>query len=238
MPLCVSRRRLLDRKTLPRATCDWVLDSGGFSELSLTGGWSISPREYVRVVRRYQQEIGRMVWAAPMDWMCEPGMLARTGKTVAEHQALTVLNFVQLRDLAPDCPFIPVLQGWACDDYRRHADAYGTAGVDLGAAPVVGLGSVCRRQHMGVAEQIVRSLQGLRLHGFGFKLTGLERVGGLLVSSDSMAWSIHARYRLPLPGCSHKNCANCSVWALQWRQKVLAAVNKGEASPEQLLLWN
>jgi len=52
-----------------------------------------------------------------MDWMSEPIMLAKTGLTVAVHQARTVANYLALRDLAPDLPFIPVLQGWRLDDY-------------------------------------------------------------------------------------------------------------------------
>lgn len=42
-------------------------------------------------------------------------------------------------------------------------------------APLVGLGSVCRRQDTAAADRIVRALQPLRLHGFGVKITGLRR---------------------------------------------------------------
>jgi hypothetical protein len=39
------------------------------------------------------------------------------------------------------------------------------------------LGSVCRRQDTGMVESLVRDLhaQGIRLHGFGFKVLGLAR---------------------------------------------------------------
>ena len=47
--------------------------------------------------------------------MCEPFMLAKTGLTVAEHQARTVANYLELRSLAPELPFVPVLQGWSLD---------------------------------------------------------------------------------------------------------------------------
>ena len=67
-------------------------------------------------VRRYRDEIGGLEWAAPMDWMCEPFMLAKTGLTVAEHQARTVANYLELRSLAPELPFVPVLQGWSLDN--------------------------------------------------------------------------------------------------------------------------
>jgi hypothetical protein len=65
---------------------------------------------------------------------------------------------------------------------------------------------------------------GFKLHGFGFKTLGLERVGHLLASADSAAWSSHARHRPPLPGHPHKNCANCIDYALRWRTRVLAAI--------------
>src|SRR5690242_4741899 len=80
VPLFVSHRRLLGelrpgrgaRKTLPRARGPWALDSGGFTELQMFGEWRTTPAEYIAAVRRYRDEIGGLVWAAPMDWMCEP----------------------------------------------------------------------------------------------------------------------------------------------------------------------
>lgn len=228
VPLFVSHRRLKDRKRLPVAVTDWALDSGGFSELSLYDTWRTTSAEYVAAVRRYATEIGRLAWAAPQDWMCEPHMLAKTGLTVAEHQRLTVDNLLTLRTLAPDLPFVPVLQGWDVDDYLHHADAYDRAGINLTTEAVVGLGSVCRRQHTGEVEHLACELhaRGVReLHGFGFKIQGLARAGHLLGSADSMSWSYEARRRLPLPGCAgHKNCANCATYALAWRQRMLTGL--------------
>jgi hypothetical protein len=70
VPLFISRRRLAGRKTLPRARGPWALDSGGFQELTLHGRWTLTPREYVREVRRYASEIGNLRFAAAMDWLC------------------------------------------------------------------------------------------------------------------------------------------------------------------------
>jgi hypothetical protein len=109
VPLFVSHRTLCGRRELPRARGPWALDSGGFTELTLHGRWQTSPAEYVEAVARYQAEIRGLVWAAPMDWMCEPSMLARTGLSVAGHQVRTVENYCLLRQLAPWLPFIPVL---------------------------------------------------------------------------------------------------------------------------------
>ena len=239
--LFVSDTRLRDRKSMPRARGAWSLDSGGFTQLQKHGSWdSVTPRQYADRVRRYAEEIGNLVWAAPQDWMCEPIIIngGQIGKTtfagthlsVAEHQRRTVENFLELRSLAPDLPFIPVLQGFALDDYLACAVRYAEQGVDLSAEPTVGLGSVCRRQNTSEAAAIItaitRAVPGIRLHGFGIKTSGLSAYGSLLASSDSTAWSDTARKeQILLPGCAgHKNCANCIRWAFQWRQKVLASL--------------
>lgn len=222
VPLFVSRQRLVRRKKLPRATAPWSLDSGGFSQVAANGRFTFTAEEYVRDVRRYRDEIGNLQWAAPMDWMCESPMLAKSGLTIAEHQRLTVTNFLDLRFLADDLPFVPVLQGQTLDDYRRCADLYCSWGVDLSTS-LVGLGSVCRRQATDEIGEIVGHFhaQGLRLHGFGCKKGAIDRYGHLLASADSMAWSFAARInQRRLPGCTHKglDCRNCLQWALTWRE--------------------
>lgn len=209
VPLFVSRSRLQRRIQLPVPIGPWALDSGGFSEITRFGRWTISAEEYVAMVRRYVSEMPGLVFAAPQDWMVEPAMLKLTGLTVADHQRLTVANFLDLRQLAPDLPFIPVLQGQILDDYRRHLDAYDAAGVDLTALSRVGLGSVCRRQ--ATSEIVIVSGladDGLRLHGFGMKETGLRLVGD--------------RLKYHNPKCLHKGtCSTCLVYALKWRYKVV-----------------
>lgn len=225
-PLFVSHRRMAKRRGLPRAACRWALDSGGFTELKMFGRWQTTPRAYMAAAKRYRDEIGLLDWAAPQDWMCEPFMLARTGKSISQHQALTVQSYLELRALAPDLPFAPVLQGWTLADYHRCIDMYERGGVDLWACPIVGLGSVCRRQSTVEIGAIVDSLAGvgLMLHGFGVKMSGLSRYSACLVSADSMAWSYAARREDPLPGHAHKNCANCREYAEGWRGRLLAKV--------------
>lgn len=231
VPLFVSHRRLMRYKTHPRAVTGWALDSGGFSELSIFGEWKTQPADYARAVVGYQAEIGNLEWAAVQDWMCEAVMLKRTGLTIAEHQARTIKSYLDLCDLEPAAPWAPVLQGWALGDYLNHVEQYARAGVDLAGLPIVGVGTLCRRQRTAEAEEILQTLAGLglRLHGFGFKLQGLENVAGALDSSDSMAWSLHARKRPALPGCHHKTCASCPKYALRWRGRVLSVI--AEARP-------
>lgn len=170
------------------------------------------------------EEIGNMAWAAPMDWMCEPFILEKTGLSVQNHQDKTIDNFIALRTMAPDLPFIPVLQGWTEYDYLVHLESYAVRGIDLTKENLVGVGSVCRRQGTIRVQQIFDNLYraGLSTHGFGLKIKGIKMHGHQLTSADSMAWSLDARRDKPLPGHTHKNCANCLEWALNWREKVLA----------------
>ncbi|EWC64484.1 Phage protein [Actinokineospora spheciospongiae] len=221
VPLLVSHRRLAGRRSLPRASGPWALDSGGFTELSLHGRWRTDAVAYATAVRRYATEIGNLDWAAPRDWMTEGSVLARTGLSLSSHQRRTVTDYLRLRDLAPDLPFIPVLQGQSITDYHHCADLYERHGVDLATLPLVGVGSVCRRQHTAEVEAIVRALtaRGYRLHTFGAKILGLDRYGDTITSSDSMSWSFSGRY---VPGCSptHRSESNCLGFALSWYRRV------------------
>lgn len=221
-PLCISRRRLARYRTWPRALGPWMLDSGGFTELSLSGRWQTSPQAYAADARRALLEIGGLCAAAPQDWMCEPLMLARTALSVPEHQRRTIDSYRQLQDLAPEVPWFPVLQGWDPADYLHHVDAYAAAGVDLSTLPLVGVGTVCRRQHTAALSAVIEPLAalGLPLHGFGIKLQGLESAGTLLASADSLAWSYHARRNPPLPGCRHASCSNCFRFATTWADRI------------------
>jgi hypothetical protein len=228
VPLFISHVRLRKRKRLPQARGQWALDSGGFTELSRHGGWRTTVTEYVEAVDRYGSEIGRLEWAAPMDWMCEPHMIENTGLTVREHQDRTVVNYLELRGRGP---FIPVLQGWDEADYHYCADLYAAAGVDLTAEPLVGLGTVCRRQGTAEIRRVVSGLaeRGLSLHGFGVKRLGLPAIAHLVESADSMAWSSRGRMAwqhddLQLCGGAgdHRgSCANCQAWALRWRGNLI-----------------
>lgn len=238
VPLFVSRVTMPKTK-LPRAIGPWALDSGAFSEIQLHGRWTLEPAAYVDEVRRYASEIGQLEWASIQDWMCEPVMIARTGLSVEIHQARTIESYLRLRDLAPELPWAPVIQGWTIGDYDRHADAYADAGVDLRALPVVGVGSVCRRQNTLSASLLLAGLaaRGLdNLHGFGFKVSGLTaavRHAAMtgapmsLASADSLAWSYQARREPPLPECSgHINCANCLRFALEWRERLFSTLER------------
>ncbi|MER7838291.1 hypothetical protein ABTY98_20960 [Streptomyces sp. NPDC096040] len=235
-PLFLKSEHFVAAAKLYPALGPYAVDSGGFSELKDKGTWTRSPRQYVGDLRRIWECVGPYDWAAPQDWMCEEAIIqggwfgglyfVGTRLSVEEHQRRTVANFLELRSLAPDLRIAPVIQGDSVPAYERCVELYERAGVDLRAEPVVGLGSVCRLQstRQGAAIVTAMAAHGFKLHGFGFKTLGLEKVGHLLASADSAAWSYHARKRPPLPGHTHKNCANCIDYALCWRERVLGSL--------------
>jgi len=232
IPLFVSVRTLRGRKKMPRALGPWCLDSSGFTELNMYGAWKTTPRQYVADVRRISNEVGNLKWAAAQDYMCEPFVLKKTGLSIGQHQSLTVANYIELRSLAPELPIAPVLQGFHLDDYLRCVDLYQKMGVNLFDAPVVGVGTMCRRQGTQDAHRILGELAktGLPLHAFGFKKAGLMLSRRFLASSDSLAWSYDARRNQSVRcGGTHKSCANCMTFALRWREillRELAAADK------------
>jgi hypothetical protein len=235
VPLFVSDRRLRGRKrVLRKATCDWALDSGGFTEVSQHGKYTTTAAEYAARARRYSDEVGRLCWAAPQDWMCEPFVIAKTGLTVAEHQRRTIRSLVDLRGIEPGIRWAPVLQGWKPEDYFDHVAQYADAGVDLKAEAIVGVGSVCRRQGTAEGERIFRTLFdrfGLNLHGFGLKIDAIRRYADVLESADSLAWSFRARKigAPAFPECvgRHVTCGNCRRYAMAWRDKVINGGGSG-----------
>lgn len=233
----------------------WALDSGGFSELTIHGEWTVTPEQFVEEVHRFAGEIGDPDFVVCQDWMCEPQIregaanFKGTGLSVKEHQRRTVQNILDLMDLDSDVPWMPVLQGWEIHEYYEHLDMYDAAGIDLHDFPALGIGSVCRRGHTDEVEEMMTDLSraDLKLHGFGLKVKGLRRVAERLASADSMAWSYQARRRETLPECveeakqkaeerhqqglppskrnGHKNCANCIRYAMKWRKRVLESMN-------------
>jgi hypothetical protein len=258
VPLCISRNRLIRYKTLPRAVGRWVMDSGGFTMIQQHGRWPMTAAEYVTEVRRIVDGVGKMPdWVAPMDNMCEsqviygrrdvprsspqwfhgtrelrglkPGDSEQDLATAVRiHQRLTVENYLQLLELAPEIPWMPVLQGATLASYIECANQYEDASVDLGAKPIVGLGSVCRRQDTSEIGAIVSIFadRGWLLHGFGVKSAGITKYGHMLASADSLAWSTGARRAPRMAGCTHRaeRCQNCARYALRWRSRVIGTL--------------
>ncbi|AIG81354.1 Hypothetical protein AJAP_42940 (plasmid) [Amycolatopsis japonica] len=264
VPVCIAHQRL-QRTTWwvrrDRGLPPYMVDSGAFSmldsipdgtprtELEEHGYWRTDPREYVTAVAEYHHWIGPPVMVGIQDWMCEDHILAKTGLDVDEHQDRTTENYLELTArwnqhfrTVGDSKFIPTLQGGTPHDYVAHIRKYLAAGVDLLAGPV-GVGSLCRRQATSEIVAIIRAITaaapGIRLHGYGVKTLGIRRVGHLLATSDSEAWSVDARHSEPLPGCvgTHKKCVSCLDYALTWRGRLIHSLRSPEPIGGQLDLF-
>lgn len=217
--MCLSYRTLRTMKTLPRAAVPWVLDSGGFTELSKHGKWTWSVREYADNARRYQDEIGQLQWAAQMDWMCEDQIVEKTGKSVREHLWRTIENYFELRHLAPEVRWMPCLQGFRRDDYYECWEAYVASGVKLSEQPIVGLGSVCCRKDEDICNvfPVMHDLhaRGVKVHAFGLVASAIDVAMQYLASSDSMSWSFTERKQ-------KTGRQNSLEAALEWRDEKVA----------------
>ena len=156
VPLFISDVRLRVYRRLPAAAAPWALDSGGFTELQRFGRWTTGPAEYADRVRRYRDVIGELTWAAPQDWMCEPIVInggragrlrfAGTHLSVAEHQRRTVASYLHLPTSRPTCRSSPCCRATPARNTSGAPTCTPRPGSTLPAEPLVGLGSVCRRQ--------------------------------------------------------------------------------------------
>lgn len=225
-PIFLAYHVLGARKTpFPRGRTRFALDSGAYMQLAKHGRWTVGAREYAERVCQINAETGVMEWAAIQDWLCDPGSLAATGLDVLEHQKRTVTSWIALTKIAPQIRWVPVLQGWAPDDYMRHLQMYGDSGTDLRDVPLVGLGSIARRQQDDEVVEILErvSAEGVSLHGFGVKTGGLRRSLPFLKSSDSMAWSWIGRMRGDDPSARHSR-----EYAESYRREVLDLIAETE----------
>ncbi|GAG81407.1 unnamed protein product, partial [marine sediment metagenome] len=182
IPWFVSVTRVIDRKT--RLSGDWMLDSGGFTQIQKYGKYNISEEKYLDVISIQNPGI-----AFCQDWMCEPVMLKKTGLTVKDHQEKTLESYLSLSRKSSSIR--PVLQGWNKSDYVYHLQKYKKAGVNTNQ--LFGVGTICSRN--GNPTAIREILKGilyeepkLRLHGFGVKTDSLVACQDLLERADSMAW--------------------------------------------------
>ena len=126
------------------------------------------------------------------------------GTSAAVHQLWTVDRYLSLvaavRALGCDTYIMPTLQGYEPAEYVECLRMYEAAGA-LPHGALCGVGSVCKRNSKPAAiREVLAAIRqarpDLRLHGFGLKVTALEdsEIRDALESSDSMAWSLAARY--------------------------------------------
>jgi len=191
---------------------DISLDSAGFVAMVRYGDYRWTTEEYVRLAGSFP-----WAWWASMDYCCEP-QIAHDKVEVRDRVRRTADGHVLCSNMASDLGVaapMPVLQGWAVDDYL--------ASVDLLRDPpaLVGVGSVCRRDVHG-ADGLISILSALdkvlpkhvQLHLFGVKGTAIPLLLGhpRIASVDSMAWDAASRRECPSPRPVSKRVAHMVEW--------------------------
>ena len=217
---------------------EWILDSGSFSELKLNGRYTFTPEEYFNTVELWQPDV-----FVNMDYMCEPDQLNKTGKTVKEHQQLSLEHQIRLTELLEDSwmkthtQLMGVIQGWTPKEYLEHIDLLTSHDMIL---PYMGIGSVCRRgdtqQILNVIKTVGKRLPDIKLHGFGVKtdILSYPLPHMILHSVDSQAWCMAGNYGEDahyMEKCLHhewkrcpkhtEDCRNCGRFMNAWLEKNL-----------------
>lgn len=162
----ISVHRLKSRRS-DFVVRNWIMDCGGFSTISLHGGYPHPVKEYADHISRWSR-CGTLAAAVSQDYMCEPHMLAITGLSVSDHQRLTIGRYKELRRLVSGTYILPVLQGYEPEDYVSHVRQYAAL---LEPMAWVGVGSICKRNgNPRAIENVLLAIKeerpDLRLHGF------------------------------------------------------------------------
>lgn len=167
--------------------------------LAETGDYPTTDEAYLDHIEQYLDADGVARTRYTLrDYPVEPKVLARHGRTIEEHQTMTIERHRSLLDLhgdrGLDAEPVATLQGWYTEDYLRHLDQFADAGI-LDRVDYISIGSVCARKNdKQVANIILRVREALpsrlKLHAFGVKKDVLRFVEVLeaVDSADSNAY--------------------------------------------------
>src|SRR5690348_16955833 len=114
LPASSWSRKGMKRPSIPAHIVDVAADSGGFVASRIWGEYRYSLDQYVTWLRSFRPR-----WAATMDYCCEPELQQIT----EDRQAKTTTNAREAwsRYRGEVWSWVPTIQGWTPDDYRRHA---------------------------------------------------------------------------------------------------------------------
>src|SRR5579872_6641649 len=111
-------RGKIPQPNLPENTTLRAADCGGFVATFKWGKYPYTPEQYVEWLYGWNPQ-----WAATMDFCCEDEITGGKPGIVQERQQKTTdmaYHFWNTYRNAPWC-WIPTIQGWAVEDYERHA---------------------------------------------------------------------------------------------------------------------
>jgi hypothetical protein len=183
------------------------VDSGGSPETfkngicSETGDYPFGYREYLQYIESLANRVQTLYWST-WDYPCEQKVLDQHGRTVKDHQKLTITRAKDLLERAqrrgtPGTP-VPVIQGQEPEEYIECIDMMRDAGV---LRDYMGIGSVCRRGKWEEVRDVIAAVREelpprVNLHGYGIKKKAFEyeEIRDALASADSTAYSSKTRF--------------------------------------------
>lgn len=227
-----------DHRSLRRlAGLDAALDSAGFVAMARYGFYPWTVTAYMDLAAAAPWR-----WFSAMDLCVEPE-IARDDAEILDRIAGTVRFYIRCLREAEERGIAdrlaPVVQGWRPDHYLRCLDRL----PGVGHAPVLGVGSVCRRQ-VGGTDGVLRVVDTLdralgdapaRLHLYGVKSEAMHalRDHPRVASVDSQAYGQTARRAAFAAGQSKTDAFLARhMVAFQRRQvALLAELGQGARSP-------
>ena len=181
-----------------------AIDSGGFTAHKRWGKYPWSYEQYIEFIRKMSRDVTLDGHACPpyfcavMDYACEREVnrsAYETNKSKAGRHArrieATIENEIALRQLAPDLPWLGVLQGNTLEE--RAWDITQRQELEL-ILIEMGIGSICGRSPRESKEVIrfyMQQLPHVRYHAFGLDIRafdGADDVYWAIASWDSYTW--------------------------------------------------
>jgi len=192
LPASSWQRTGLKKPVLPASVTQRGADSGGFVASRIWGEYRYTLAQYVGWLTSWQPQ-----WAATMDYCCERELSLVT----RERQEKTTQNAWQAWRAyrSASWAWVPTVQGFAPDEYRRHAHELAPLLCEMQAQYRdnphwrVGIGTLCRRDDVVMVQRIVDAvravLPGIPLHLWGIKLDALRSIDlAQVISTDSAVW--------------------------------------------------
>lgn len=188
-----ARRRFKIRRPPADHIAALAIDSGGFTMAAKYGAYPWAMEQYINFIRELSRDVP-LTFCACMDYACERDVNRGIYATNRDRIKATIYNEIALRAMAPDLPWLGVLQGNTIEE--RALDVALRRRIGL-LAEYMGIGSICRRSPVEAANVICyygEQLPGTRYHAFGLSIRTLDtpqapRVYHLLRSWDSYTWS-------------------------------------------------
>jgi hypothetical protein len=169
-----------------------AIDSGGFTMAAKYGEYPWAMEQYIDFIREMSRDVP-LTFCACMDYACEREVNRGIYATNRDRIKATIYNEIALRALAPDLPWLGVLQGNTIEERALDVALRRRIGLLTG---YMGIGSICRRGPVEASRVIDfygEQLPGTRYHAFGLSIRTLDtplapRVFHLLQSWDSYVW--------------------------------------------------